>query len=422
MDSALIPAWGAIVALTLSIVLIIKKVQPVYALIFGAFFGGIISCFDLELVVKEMTAGAKDIVPAIIRILMAGILAGTLVGTKSAEKIARSITQAFGNTKAVYAIIFASFVLTFSGVFIDVAVLTVAPIALAVAGKSGASKMAILVALVGGGKAGNVISPNPNTIASASNFNAQLSSVMYANILASLIGIIATIIVVWYVVRKTKNNPVLLEELAESDDSQLPSLWASISGPIVAIGLLILRPILDISIDPLIALPVGGLACAICTGKIKNFLADSTFGLSKMTPVAVLLLGTGCLGGIIKASTLKNALLDFMAQLGLSDIFIAPFSGALMSAASASTTAGAAIASATFSEAVLAGGISAIWGAAMTNAGAVALDQMPHGSFFHVSGGAVNMSFNERLKIVHYETIIGMAIGMASMLTCILFS
>ena len=422
MDSALIPAWGAIVALTLSIVLIIKKVQPVYALIFGAFFGGVISCFDLELVVKEMTAGAKDIVPAIIRILMAGILAGTLVGTKSAEKIARSITQAFGNAKAVYAIIFASFVLTFSGVFIDVAVLTVAPIALAVAGKSGASKMAILVALVGGGKAGNVISPNPNTIASATNFNAQLSSVMYANIFASIIGIIATIIVVWYVVRKTKNNPVSLEEMAESDDSQLPSLWASISGPIVAIGLLILRPILDISIDPLIALPVGGFACAMFTGKIKNFLADSTFGLSKMIPVAVLLLGTGCLGGIIKASTLKNALLDFMSQLGLSDIFIAPFSGALMSAASASTTAGAAIASATFSEAVLAGGISAVWGAAMTNAGAVALDQMPHGSFFHVSGGAVNMSFNERLKIVHYETIIGIAIGLGSMFTCILFS
>lgn len=422
MDSALIPAWGAILALTVSIILIIKKVQPVYALIFGALFGGLISTFNLELVIKEMSTGAKDIVPAIIRILMAGILAGTLVGTKSAEKIARSITQSFGSSKAVYAIILATFVLTFSGVFIDVAVLTVAPIALAVAGKSGASKMAILVALVGGGKCGNVISPNPNTISAAANFNAQLSSVMYANIGASIIGLIVTILVVWYVVKKTKNNPVSAEEISDSDASELPSLWASVSGPVVAIGLLVLRPILDISIDPLIALPVGGFACALFTGKIKNFMADSTFGLSKMTPVAVLLLGTGCLGGIIKASTLKNALLDFMAHLGLSDIFIAPFSGALMSAASASTTAGAAIASATFAEAVLAGGITAIWGAAMTNAGAVALDQMPHGSFFHVSGGAVNMSFNERLKIVHYETIIGVAIGIASTLSCLIFS
>lgn len=422
MDSALIPAWGAILALTVSIILIIKKVQPVYALIFGALFGGLISTFNLELVIKEMSTGAKDIVPAIIRILMAGILAGTLVGTKSAEKIARSITQSFGSSKAVYAIILATFVLTFSGVFIDVAVLTVAPIALAVAGKSGASKMAILVALVGGGKCGNVISPNPNTISAAANFNAQLSSVMYANIGAAIIGLIVTILVVWYVVKKTKNKPVSAEEISDSDASELPSLWASVSGPVVAIGLLILRPILDISIDPLIALPVGGFACALFTGKIKNFMADSTFGLSKMTPVAVLLLGTGCLGGIIKASTLKNALLDFMAHLGLSDIFIAPFSGALMSAASASTTAGAAIASATFAEAVLAGGITAIWGAAMTNAGAVALDQMPHGSFFHVSGGAVNMSFNERLKIVHYETIIGIAIGIASTLSCLIFS
>ena len=422
MDSALIPAWGAIVALTLSIVLIIKKVQPVYALIFGAFFGGFVSCFDLELVIKEMSAGAKDIVPAIIRILMAGVLAGTLVGTKSAEKIARSITQSFGSKKAVYAIVLASFVLTFSGVFIDVAVLTVAPIALAIAGKSGASKTAILVALVGGGKAGNVISPNPNTIAVASNFNAQLSSVMYANIGSAIIGLIVTILVVWYVVKKTKNETISIDELETTSTEELPPFWASVSGPIVAISLLVLRPIIGISIDPLIALPIGGFACALFTGKIKNFLADSTFGLSKMTPVAVLLLGTGCLGGIIKASTLKNALLDFMAHLGLSDIFIAPFSGALMSGASASTTAGAAIASATFAEAVLAGGISAVWGAAMTNAGAVALDQMPHGSFFHVSGGAVNMNFNERLKIVHYETIIGLAIAIVSTASCAIFS
>jgi len=95
MDSALIPAWGAIVALTLSIVLIIKKVQPVYALIFGAFFGGIISCFDLELVVKEMTAGAKDIVPAttvamvwVILSLLAAVMIGPAAHVYLAEPLA----------------------------------------------------------------------------------------------------------------------------------------------------------------------------------------------------------------------------------------------------------------------------------------------------------------------------------------------
>ncbi len=45
------------------------------------------------------------------------------------------------------------------GVFIDVAVITVAPIALSIA-RSRPVKSAILLAMVGGGKAGNVMSPN----------------------------------------------------------------------------------------------------------------------------------------------------------------------------------------------------------------------------------------------------------------------
>ncbi len=392
-----------------------------YALILGAFLGGAVSCIDQPKVTADMAEGAKEITPAILRILMAGILAGTLVGTKSAEKIALSITRAFGSDRAVYAIILASFALTFSGVFIDVAVLTAAPIALAVAGKSGASKTAILVALVGGGKSGNAISPNPNTISSAGNFHAPLSSVMYVNTGAAIVGLIATALVVYYIVRRAKGEIAAPQEFKETEGVDLPPLWAALSGPIVAIGLLVLRPITQINIDPLIALPAGGLACAIFTGKLKNFLSDSVSGLAKMSPVAVLLLGTGCLGGIIKASALKHSILDFMSCLGLSDIFIAPVSGMLMSAAAASTTAGAAIASATFADAVLAGGISAVWGAAMTNAGAIVFDQMPHGSFFHISGGAVNMKFGERLKIIHYESLIGIAIVAASTLCCAIF-
>lgn len=50
------------------------------------------------------------------------------------------------------------------GVFIDISVITVAPIALAIGKKSGYHKEALLLAMIGGGKAGNIISPNPNTI------------------------------------------------------------------------------------------------------------------------------------------------------------------------------------------------------------------------------------------------------------------
>ena len=89
------------------------------------------------------------------------------------------------------------------------------------------------------------------------------------------------------------------------------------------------------------------------------------YGLQKMSTVAVLLIGTGTIAGVIKNSTLKDWILQLLEQAHFNEIMIAPVSGALMSAATASTTAGATLASASFAEAILAVGISAAWGAAM---------------------------------------------------------
>lgn len=43
----------------------------------------------------------------------------------------------------------------------------------------------------------------------------------------------------------------------------MPSFGASVFGPVIAILLLALRPLAGIAIDPLVALPVGGLAGVI---------------------------------------------------------------------------------------------------------------------------------------------------------------
>ena len=93
---------------------------------------------------------------------------------------------------------------------------------------------------------------------------------------------------------------------------------------------------------------------------------------------------------------------------------MAPIAGALMSAAAASTTAGATIASASFADAILAAGVTAVWGAAMVNAGATTLDHLPHGSFFHATGGSMGFSVGERLRLIPYETLVGLILTMGS--------
>jgi GntP family gluconate:H+ symporter len=279
------------------------------------------------------------------------------------------------------------------------------------------SKFKLLLAMIGGGKCGNIISPNPNTIIAAENFDAPLSSVMGAGILPALIGLAVTVFVIVPLMPK---GDLMDGEQDDARDEDLPSLWRSLVGPIVTIVLLALRPVAGIVVDPMIALPVGGLVGIITTGNWKNLGTCLSYGLEKMSGIAILLVGTGTLAGIIKASTIKDVLVDMLSGWSNGGTFMAPISGALMSAATASTTAGATIASASFADAIVAAGVTAVWGAAMINSGATVLDHLPHGSFFHATGGSMGMGVKERLKLIPYETLVGFVLAMCSIITYML--
>lgn len=409
-----ITTLGALLGLMVAIVLIIKKVQPVYSLILGAVVGGLIGGAGIEGTVSVMIGGAKDIMPAILRIVTSGVLAGVLIKTGAAAKIADQIVKSLGEKRALFAIALSTMILTAVGVFIDVAVITVAPIALAIAKKLGYSPMVILLAMIGGGKAGNLISPNPNTIAAAENFGVELSSLMAANIIPAIIGLIVTVILASLLNKKYRGVKETDIEADVEEVEELPSFFAAIIGPIVTIILLALRPLVGISIDPLIALPVGGIAGVLVMGKGKNINEYLTFGLSKMMPVAILLIGTGTVAGIIKASGLQATTIEILNALNMPAFLLAPISGILMCAATASTTSGSTIASATFSQAIVGVGISPLGGAAMVHAGATVLDHLPHGSFFHATAGAAGMSIGQRLKLIPYESLIGLSMTLVS--------
>lgn len=405
-------AIAALIGLVVSIILILRKLSPVYSLILGALIGGLLAGWGLEETVTQMITGVKDITPAIVRIIAAGVLTGMLVKTGAASTIAKSIIKTLGEKYIYLALALSALLLTAMGVFIDVAVITIAPIAIIMGSKLRLSKFKLLLAMIGGGKCGNILSPNPNTIIAAENFDAPLSSVMAAGVLPALIGLAVTVFVIIPLIPK---GDLMDTDVVNDKDDNLPSLWRSLVGPIVTIVLLALRPIAGVVVDPMIALPVGGVVGIIATGHWKNMGTCLGYGLEKMSGIAILLVGTGTLAGIIKASAIKDVLVGMLADWSNGGTFMAPIAGALMSAATASTTAGATIASASFADAIVAAGVTAIWGAAMVNAGATMLDHLPHGSFFHATGGSMGMSVKERLKLIPYESIVGFVLTLSTM-------
>lgn len=399
---------GALIGMAVAIILIIKKVQPAYSLILGALIGGVIGSGNLILTVDTMVSGAQSMISSVLRIMTSGILAGTLIKTGAAEKIAEVIVQKLGEKRALIAVAAATMVICAVGVFVDISVITVAPIALAIGKKAGYNKASLLLAMIGGGKAGNIISPNPNTIAVSEAFQVDLTSLMIKNIIPAVCALIVTVIIAT-ILSKKAGTMVSDQDLEKhADNKKLPTFVQAFAGPLTVIILLALRPIFSIVIDPLIALPLGGLVCAIACGSLVQFREFAEFGLSKVAGVSILLIGTGTIAGIIKASALQYDVISLLEMMKMPAFILAPIAGILMAGATASTTAGATIASQTFAQTLLNEGIPAISAGAMIHAGATVIDSLPHGSFFHATGGSVGMNIKERMKLIPFEACIGL--------------
>lgn len=407
----MITTFGALVGLFISVILILKKYEPVYSLMFGALIGGLIGGADLLNTIEFMINGAKDISPSILRVLASGFLAACLIKTGSVNRISEEIIKALGDKHSILGIIFSTFVLAAVGVNLDVAILTVAPIGLSLGAKLNYSKMSVLLALLGGGKAGNIISPNPNTLAAADNFNVDISNVMMSNVIPAIFGIILTLLLTRLL--SNKGSKIIFNTLNKEHES-LPSLFCSIIGPCTSIVLLSLGNFTDITIDPLIALPVGAMVSIIATNNTKNTNELMAFGINKMQGICLLLLGTGTLVGIIQSSNLQQSTIELLDILNIPQFLLAPISGMIMSLATASSTAGSTIASSTFSTTILASGLSNVAGATLVNAGSCVFEQLPHGSLFHTSGSSVEISLSERFKLLPYEITLGLTMTAVS--------
>ncbi len=422
MMTALDISWiGALCGLALAIIFILFKLAPTYSLIIGAIVGAFIGGADFTETISILVSGTQSVQGTVIRIIAAGVFAGVMMESGAAETIAKVIVDKLGGTKAMLSLALATMIITAVGVFIPVAVLIVAPIALSVGNKMGYSKIAILLALSGGGKAGNIISPNPNTIAAAGGFDLDVNQVMIGGLIPAIFGIAVTVIVASIIKRKgTKVTDEEVEELEKSNSTDLPGLSKALITPVIAIILLMISPIgsmlgieglAKLNIDSLFILPFAAIVGTLALGKGKDLLNYCTAGLDRMTPTILIIIGAGAIGGLITASDLPQQVVALVEASGISGTFLAPIAGILMAAATASTSTGVILATGSFSEAILDTGVAPMAAAVMTHTGATVIDHLPHGTYFHVTRNAMNMSMADRMKVVGYESIVGITMA-----------
>ncbi|WP_048962556.1 GntP family permease [Enterococcus faecalis] len=419
-------SWvAAILGLVVAIVLILKKFNPVYSLFFGAIVGCLIGGASLSDTVAVLLNGTQSIMGTAIRVLAAGMLAGVMMESGAAESIANAIVQKLGEKKAILSLALSTMVITAVGVFIPVSVLIVAPIALSVGKSTGISKLSLLIALSGGGKAGNIISPNPNTIAAANGFDLPLSDVMIAGFIPAVFGLITAVVLAN--IMRSKGSMVKETDLVEEQTKELLPLKKALIAPVLAIVLLLLNPIgavLNISfikslnIDALYILPFASVVGTIAIGQTKQLAFYASSGLKRVTDTVLILIGAGAIAGLISVSDLSTQIVHLISVMGISGTFLAPISGILMGLAVGSTSTAVILATGSFGPAILDMGTSSLSAAVMVHTGATVIDSVPQGNYFHITAQSMNMTIKERIRVIPYEMCVG---GVMTIVATILY-
>ena len=425
--------WAALIGLALAIFLILRKLNATYALLLGAVVGCLLGGASLADTVTVVVNGSQSVMGTVIRVLAAGVLAGVMMESGAAERISRAIVETMGDKLAIFALALATMIICAIGVFIPVAVLIVAPIAIEVGSKMHISKLALLVALSGGGKAGNIISPNPNAIAAASGFKVQLSDVMVGSFVPALCGLAMAVLLASIMQHRSKE--VTLADLnatqkAELSESDLPSLSRALVAPVLAVVLLMLGPIGSLThiaflehlqIDAMYILPFAAIVGMLAMGRGKHVLEYTKSGLGRMVDVVMILIGAGAIGGLISASDLPQQIVWLINAMGVPGSLLAPISGILMAAATASTSTGVILASGSFGDTILSFGTAPTAAAITMQAGATVIDALPQGNYFHVTAKSMNMDISERMKVVPFEAAVGLTMTIvATLLTIVL--
>jgi len=425
---------GVFVGLAISIILIIKKLNPVSSMFVGAIAGTLLGAaiggshpgYILHYMISgTIIWGGQSVIGIIVRIVAGGILAGVLIESGAAESIARGIVSKLGPRNSLLAITLSSMTIVAVGVFLPVAVIVLAPITLSVSSKANISKMAAILALSGGAKAGNIISPNPNTIALADTFNLPLGEVMIGGAIPGLLAFVATVILASLIRNKgAKVESSDLEAFCDPCES-LPPFSKAIAAPVVTIALLVFSTIVNIfqiealsafELDAFLVLPIGGLAGCIIMGKADKIIDYSNKGIMRMAPVVLMLLGAGALSGLILNSDFPDLIKAAMVRLDLPDFLLAPISGAIFGSATGSVATGVIVSGQAFADMLGAASVPAISAAVMIHAGAAFIDVVPHGNYFLASKDSMKVSMIDRIKVMPYEAIVGGVMTLAAII------
>lgn len=264
MSSIYWPFAILLIAIIIIIVLITKlRIHPFISLLITAIAVGLLSTQlpgsedqlhwikAVELPMKEFGSTAGKIAWVI---ALAALIGTAMMESGAAQRIVKSLLNAFGESRAAWALLISGFVLSIP-VFFDTVFFLLIPLAIALALKTGKNFVLYVIAICGGAViTHSLVAPTPGPLIMAETLGIDLGLTIIAGILA---GIIPAIVALQIGKRQNDklNIPVRVTQDQATDTELSPSLLVSVLPilvPVILIGMVSIIGVLNDGVPDII--------------------------------------------------------------------------------------------------------------------------------------------------------------------------
>lgn len=332
-----------LISLIISIIIVVfliakLKFNAALALVLGSLLMGILTKMNLLQVVNGINSGFGGMMAGIGFPIGFGIILGQLLSDAGgANVIADKIVKIFPESKAVYAIAFAGFILSIP-VFFDVTFVVLIPVAMATMKKVNKSIPYMIGAIsIGAGIAHSMIPPTPNPLAAAEIFGFDLGIILFAGLIIGMLALFITLFIyikildrgLWNKEKDENNLGIAIQE--QERLTRYPSFLEALIPVILPIITILLNTIYSVIFPEgnsvflkfigtkSISMLLGTLAAYIIAVKYigSKKAADSATKSLEAAGIVFLITGAGgSFAEIIKLSGVNDAIVGLITVLG----------------------------------------------------------------------------------------------------------
>ncbi|MBC7565616.1 MAG: gluconate permease [Pedobacter sp.] len=331
--SLLIVLFGILLLL----LLIIRKLNPMIALVIVAIVTGLMLGMPANKVMLSISAGVGSTLGSMVLVLALGAMMGKLIeDSGAAKKIVFILIGAFGQRNIQWAILLTGFLVGIP-LFYNAGFVVLIPLVFAIAATTKLPKLYVGIPMAAAlSVTHGFLPPHPGPVALAAIFHADMGkTLLYGLILSVPIAIVAGVLFPRMIIkrdRKVFDSPFII-----TDESSLPSTLSSFTSALLPVFIIIVGTIgagisYDYSFkslfiflaDPTVAL-LTAVVFTIFIQKIKITAAmeSCTAGVKSIAMIILIIAAGGGFKQILVDSGVGNTVKDLTSTLNLSPLLLA---------------------------------------------------------------------------------------------------